>query len=203
VNPRVLRRFILLMAGLTVAMFVLWDVLDDFVTRPPGDFHTEMGSNRLVDGKYGEAMDHFDRALKEAPNHRGAFMGRALVFIQTKRYGQAIEELSQLIDHLGETLAPDDPTGTGVLAAAYANRGIVYDRLGRYEKALADYIAAIRTDADAVSGPGIVHKILYGADNVSSVRDRAKYLVEQLKLPEEKRVMRIPEIDAEQRMHKP
>lgn len=202
-NSQVLRRFIFLMAILTVGMFVFWDVLDDFVMQAPGDFYTETGSNRLVDGKYDEAIENFDKALAEAPNHRGALMGRALVFIQTERYRQAIDELDFLIEYLHENLEPDDTTGIGTLAAAYANRGIVLDRLGKYEQALDSYVQALTTDPEAVAGPGIVHKILYGSEGVSSVRKRAEYLAQQLQLPEEERVMHVPEIDARQRMYKP
>lgn len=202
-NPRVLRRFIVLMALLTVGAFVFWDLLEGYVARAPGDFDTQMGSQRLEDGLYDEAIDHFDKALEEAPNHRGALMGRALVFIQTERYDDAIAELDSLIRFLEETLEPDDRTGRGVLAAAYANRGIVYDRLAQYEKALESYVQALNTDGETVEGPGVIHKILYGSDRVSSVRDRAIYLHEQLQLPEEERVLRIPELDARQRMHKP
>jgi tetratricopeptide (TPR) repeat protein len=202
-NPRVLRRFIALMALLTVGGFIFWDLLDDFVQRAPGDFNTEMGANRLVDGQYEEALDYFGKALGEAPDHRGALMGRALVFTQTERYDDAIAEFDYLIRFVEETLEPDDQTGRGVLAAAYANRGIVYDRLGRYETALESYILALNTDAEAVAEPGIVHKILYDSDRISSVRKRALYLQQQLRLPEDQRVMRIPELDAKQRMHKP
>jgi tetratricopeptide (TPR) repeat protein len=202
-NPRVLRRFVVLMALLTVGAFVFWDVLEDYVRREPGDYYTEAGSNRLADELYDEAIENFDKALEEAPNHRGALMGRALVFIQTERYEEAIAELDALIDFLEETLEPDDNTGRGVLAAAYANRGIVYDRLEQYEKALENYVQALNTDGETVEGPGVVHKILYGSDRVSSVRDRAIYLYEQLQLPEDERVLRIPELDAKQRMHKP
>jgi hypothetical protein len=49
----------------------------------------------------------------------------------------------------------------------------------------------------------VVHKILYGSTGVSSVRKRAQYLYEQLKLPEDQRLLRIPEIDDMQRMYKP
>ena len=112
-------------------------------------------------------------------------------------------ELDYLIAYLERTLEPDDPTGVGALAAAYANRGIVYDRTGRYQAALDDYIAALKTDEDTVSGPDVVHKILYGSEDVSSVRKRAQYLYEQLQLPEDERRLRVPEIDAQQRMHKP
>jgi len=202
-NRRVLRRFVMLLALLTVGAFVFWDVLEGFVSRAPGDFNTEIGSQRLEDGLYDEAIENFDKALEEAPNHRGALMGRALVFIQTERYEDAIAELDSLIRFLEETLEPDDRTGRGVLAAAYANRGIVYDRLAQYEKALENYVQALNTDGETVEGPGVIHKILYDSEKVSSVRDRAIYLHEQLQLPEEERVLRIPELDAKQRMYKP
>lgn len=202
-NPKVLRRFIFLMALLTVGMFVFWDVLEDYVRRAPGDFDTEMGSNRLVDGVYDEAIEAFDKALLDAPDHRGALMGRALVFLQTERYDEALAEFDYLIDFLDQNLEADDTTGRGVLATAHANKGIVYDRLGQYEKALQSYVNAIKIDDEIVEGPGVVHKILHGADHVSSVRDRAIYLNQQLQLPEEERVLRIPELDAKQRMYKP
>ena len=202
-TPRVLRRFIILMALMTAGTFIFTDLFDDFITRPPGDMETEMGSLRLEDGKYDEALDYYDQALTVQPNHRGALMGRALVFIQTERYDEAIAELDYLIAYLSANLAPDDMTGRAALAAAYANRGTVHDRQGRYETALGDYIESLRTDADIGDGPGVVHQILYGSDNVSSVRGRARYIAEQLQKPAEERLMRIPEIDDQQRMYKP
>jgi tetratricopeptide (TPR) repeat protein len=203
VNPRVLRRFIFLMALLTVGAFVFWDVLDDFVRREPGDYYTEVGSNRLVDELYDEALDNFDKALEESPDHRGALMGRGLVFIRTERYEDAVAEFDYLIGYLDRTLEPDDRTGVGALAAAYANRGVAYDFLGEYQKALDSYVEALKVDEEVVEGPGVVHKILYGSDRVSTVRDRARYIYEQLQKPEDERLMRIPELDAKQRMHKP
>jgi tetratricopeptide (TPR) repeat protein len=203
VNPRVLRRFIFLMALLTVGAFVFWDVLDDFVRREPGDYYTEVGSNRLVDELYDEALDNFDKALEGSPDHRGALMGRGLVFIRTERYEDAVAEFDYLIGYLDRTLEPDDRTGVGALAAAYANRGVAYDFLGEYQKALDSYVEALKVDEEVVEGPGVVHKILYGSDRVSTVRDRARYIYEQLQKPEDERLMRIPELDAKQRMHKP
>ena len=204
-NRRVLRRFIILMALLTVAVVLFRDLIVAQFDRPPGDYHTEVGSNRLVDGLYEEAMEEFNTALEEYPDHRGALMGRALVYIQTERYDEAIGELGYLIERLEESLAeePDDRTGQGVLAAAFANRGIIHDRRGQYEKALADYIAALRTDPGAIEGPDIFQKILLGGDQISTVRDRAEYLNRQLQLPEEERLMRIPELDEQQFMYKP
>lgn len=202
-NANVLRRFIFLMVLLTLGAGVLFLIFGQHLTMEPGDFETKMGDQRLEDELYDEALAHFDQALVEAPDHRGALMGRALVFIQSERYPEAIAELDYLVDFLSENLEDDDLTGRGVLAAAYANRGIVHDRLGQYEKALEDYVAALKVDEETVEGPGIVHKILHGSERVSTVRDRAIYISEQLKLPEEERLLRLPELDDRQRMYKP
>ena len=202
-NPRVLKRFIKNMAILIFIMFSAWALWEMYTDEKPGDYATREGDIRLSEGNYEEALASFNRALRERPNHRGALMGRALVFIRTKEYDKASTELTYLIDYLRKNIEPDDATGAGLMAAAYANRGIVHDTRGRYKEALADYIEALRTDRGAVDGPGIIDKVIYGTPNPSSVRKRAIYLKEQLALPPERRLLRVPEIDAEQRMHKP
>ncbi|RMD63393.1 MAG: tetratricopeptide repeat protein [Alphaproteobacteria bacterium] len=202
-NPAVIERFIKLMVIAILVSGAFYLGYGYFTSGAPGDYYVRKGDIRLGDGLYDEALENFNRALEEMPNHRGALMGRALVYIQTKRYDKAIAELDYLIDYLNRTLEPDDPTGRGALAAAYANRGIVHDYLGQYEAALADYVASLNTDPETVSGPDIFHKILYGSDDLSTVRQRARYLYEQLQLPEEERLLRVPELDAKQRMYKP
>lgn len=191
------------MIALIVAMVIGTDSLKSLFSRPPGDKETETGTLRLEDGLYQEALAEYDKALAVSPNHRGALMGRALVFINTEKYPLAQTELDYLIKYLRKNLEKDDTTGYGALAAAYANRGIVRDRMGQYKKALDDYVRSLQTDSETVEGPGVINKILYGTERVSTVRDRAKYLYEQLQLPEDKRVMRIPGLDDRQRMYKP
>ncbi len=202
-NPGVLRRFIIYMAILLVVTVGGYTVYKQFAAAPPGDYEVRKGDILLSDREYEEAIEWFDKALQAQPDHRGALMGRAIAFLQSQRFTDAEAEFTYLIDYMTETLRPDDPTGRGVLAAAYANRGILYDRTGQYEKALADYIQSIRVDEGTVDGPGLVHKILYGNVKPSTVRNRAIYLHQQLQLPESERVLRVPEIDAEQRMYKP
>jgi tetratricopeptide (TPR) repeat protein len=202
-NPNVLRRFITIAAIVTFVAFSGWMVTQWLISSEPGDYHTREGDIRLGDGRYEEALAKFNEALAEMPNHRGALMGRALVFMRMNKRNEALAELTYLIGFLRKSLQPDDRTGIGVLAAAYANRGILHDRAGRYEKALADYILALKTDAGVLDGPGLFDKIIYGTPKPSTVRDRAIYLKQQLALPPEKRLLRVPELDAEQRMHKP
>lgn len=200
-NPAVLKRFIFIAGvGLFIA-FALWIMLAP--GREPGDFHTQMGDTRLGSGQYQEALEYFDQALEEMPDHRGALMGRALVFIHTDRHDLAVDQLDYLIDFLERTLEDHDLTGRGTLAAAYANRGIVHDRNGRHEQALADYQEALATDPESVKGPRIWDRILYGTPQPSTIAKRAAYLREQFELPEEKRVLLIPEEDAKERTYKP
>ena len=191
------------MAILTFVMFTVWGFVRSFMNRPPGDYETEVCDIRLKDKKYDEALRAANIALEKTPNHRGAIMCKALVFISQKMYLEANEELNYLINFLEKSLEDDDKTGKGTLAAAYANRGIIKDRNKNYEGALQDYVKALGIDHEAVAGPGLGTIILNYKFKSSSVKERALYLNEQLQLPEDERVLSIKELDEGQVMHKP
>ena len=174
----------------------------DYFDTPPGDYEVRKGDIHLSSGEWDNALEDFDAALAAQPDHRGALMGRAIVFLQTERYEEAEAEFRYLIDFLEETMEEDDTTGQGALAAAYANLGILYDRLGRHDDALASYVSSVEADSESVEGPGIMHRIIHNA-NPSSVELRIRYLLSQFELPEEERLFTVPEIDEQQRMHKP
>ena len=202
-NPRVLRRFIILMGIATFVMFTFWAVVRSYVHTPEGDYEVRQGDIFLGDGDYDAAVERFNAALAVSPDHRGALIGRALSFLQAGRNVEAEAEFTYLIDYLKKNLLADDITGVAVYAAAYSNRGILYDRTGRHEKALADYIRALRIDEGAIDGPAIVDRVIYGTPRPATVRKRAIYLQQQLALPEDQRILRIPEKDNKQRMYKP
>ena len=202
-NANIIKRFVIYMAVLTFVMFTVWGFVKSFMNRPPGDYETEVCDIRLKDKKYDEALEAANIALEKTPNHRGAAMCKALVFISQKKYSEANEELTNLINFLKKNVKEDDKTGIGTLAAAYANRGIIKDRNKKYEEALQDYIKALGIDHVAVAGPGLGTIILNYKFKSSSVRERALYLNEQLQLPENERVLSIKELDEGQVMHKP
>ena len=191
------------MAILTFVMFTAWALIRSFMNRPPGDYETEVCDMRLKDKLYDKAIQAGNTALEKTPNHRGAIMCKALVFISQKMYLEANEELNYLINFLEKTIEDDDLTGIGTLAAAYANRGIIKDRNKNYEEALKDYVKALGIDYEAVAGPGLGTIILNYKFKSSSVKERALYLNEQLQLPEEERVLKIEKLDEGQVMHKP
>ena len=202
-NTNVLKRFIIYLAILTFVMFTVWALVRSFMNRPPGDYETEVCDIRLKDKKYDEAVEAADIALKKMPNHRGAIMCKALVYISQKQYREASDQLDYLINFLEKNLEDDDKTGIGTLAAAYANRGIIKDRKEDYEGALKDYVKALGIDYESVAGPGLGTVILNYKFKSSSVKERALYLNEQLQLPENERILKIEELDEGQVMHKP
>jgi|TARA_B100000745_G_scaffold217921_1_gene144980 tetratricopeptide (TPR) repeat protein len=202
-NAKVLKRFIIYMAVATFVMFTVWALVRSYMNRPPGDYETEVCDIRLKDKLYDQAIAAANEALEKTPNHRGAIMCKALIYISQKDYINATNELNYLIKYLESNLEIDDLTGQGTLAAAYANRGIIKDRKKNYEGALADYIKALGIDHKSVAGPGLGTVILNYKYKSSSVKERALYLNEQLQLPEAERVLRIQELDEGQVMHKP
>ena len=202
-SANILKRFIIYMAILTFVMFTVWALIRSFMNRPPGDYETEVCDMRLKDKLYDKALQAASIALEKTPNHRGAIMCKALVFISQKMYEEANKELSYLIKFLEKNLEVDDLTGKGTLAAAYANRGIIKDRNKNYEEALQDYVKALGIDHEAVAGPGLGTIILNYKFKSSSVKERALYLNEQLQLPKDERILKIEKLDAGQVMHKP
>jgi len=202
-NPAIVRRFVILMAIATFVMFTIWAVVRMVQETVPGDFEVRQGDIHLQDGAYDDAIERFNEALHVQPNHRGALMGKAVALIELKRYDEAEMVLTHSITYLKANTEPDDKTGIGALSAAYANRGIIKDRQGRYKEAFDDYIEAIKIDYDLAEGPGVLNRLLYHDRTPSSVLKRAEYLHRQFQLPESERIMRIPEIDAEQRTYKP
>ena len=57
-------------------------------------------------------------------------MGRAVVFIQTKKYNKAVIELTYLIDFLNRTLKPDDRTAARTRVAGSRPRAAAGARGG-------------------------------------------------------------------------
>ena len=76
------------MAILTFVMFTIWAFVRSFMNRPPGDYETEVCDIRLKDKKYDQALEAANLALEKTPNHRGAMMCKALVFISEKKFGR-------------------------------------------------------------------------------------------------------------------
>ena len=82
------------MAIATFVMFTVWAVIKSFKYKPVGDFETQLCDMRLTDKQYDKALEAANTALKKTPDHRGALMCKALVFISQKKYQEANKQLN-------------------------------------------------------------------------------------------------------------
>ncbi len=157
----------------------------------PGDYHVRTGNYRLEDGQYDQAIAEFELALGQSPRHREAHFGLAVTYLRMDRLEDAVAKLDEVV-------AIDPAFGP-----AYANRGIVQDRLGRHQAAITDYRRAVELDPELAEGPSWIWRFLRNvSDQPPTIADRADYLEAELAKPPEERLLAVPEEDAKQRMYK-
>lgn len=181
----------LLVLGIVLAAGATFVYGRVFSEDTSGDYQVRTGNYRLEDGLFEDAIQQFETALEQNPEHPGAHLGLAITFLQTGRFEEAIAQFDQVLSL--------DPR----MAVAHANRGIAWDRSGEYEKALADYRTALELDATLVKGPGWLWRFLRNVDEKPpTIRDRAAYLEAELAKPADERLLRLPDEDEKQRMYK-
>jgi tetratricopeptide (TPR) repeat protein len=175
--------------AITLAVVVVAWMLYDYVTsREPGTTAYLTGNNLFKDGYYERALDSYEEALAENPDMTVAFNSMANSLIQLDRLDEARSVIEEAIAR-----KPG-------FAGHYATRGIIDDRMGRYEAAMADYARALALDPEIAEGMHWIDRLLYNVQETpSTIADRLRYLREQTALPEDQRLLRVPEIDAEQR----
>ncbi len=176
---------------LTVA-WVGWSVYDGVIREvTPGDSSYLAGNSFFEDARYAEALREYQDALLTNPNHVHAKRGKARSLMQLGRKEDALRVFNELIEQ-----APE-------FAASYANRGILNDRMGRYQAAVLDYEKALELDPELAEGPHWMTRFLRNqAERPPTIADRARYIREQLAKPEAERVLRDPAQDAMQRPYK-
>ena len=157
----------------------------------PGENQYRLGNKRLEDGDYKEALQVFDQVLVEHTEYKEAHLAKAITLLQMERFDESRESFNIAIGLDNQ------------YAQAYANRGILNDRVGQYEAALHDYRKALKLNPELAEGPGWLWRFLRNIpDRPPTIADRADYLEEQLKKPEGERLLRVPELDSTQRMYK-
>jgi len=169
-----------------------WSIYDSMLSdRQPGDMAYLEANNLFEDGEYQRALEKYDEALSIVPDHIHALRGRARSLMQLGRSAEALATFNTVI-----ALEPD-------FAPSYANRGILHDRRGRYEMAIEDYERAIALDAETAEGPHWLTRFLRNQpEKPPGIAERAAYLRKELAKPESERLLRLPEVDAEQRTYK-
>ena len=172
--------------------WVGWSIYDSTIsTRNPGDMAYLEANNLFEDGEYQRALRKYDEALREDPEHLFALRGRARSLMQLERPDEALAAFDAAI-----ALAPE-------FGATYANRGILHDRSGRYRKAIEDYTRALALDPELAKGPHWLTRFLRNQpQKPPGIAERAAYLREELAKPDSERLLKLPDVDAEQRSYK-
>ncbi|HKK06056.1 MAG TPA: tetratricopeptide repeat protein [Gammaproteobacteria bacterium] len=172
--------------------WVGWAFYDSFLHDVgPGQRAFQAGERAFADGEYASALQDYDEALHANHDLLPAVRGRARSLMQLGRLDESLAAFDRAIAAKPE------------FAASYANRGIVYDRMGDYQAALADYEHALKLDPKLADGPNWLTRFLrLQPDKPPTIADRARYLRAELAKPPGKRVLRMPEIDAKQRPYK-
>lgn len=169
-----------------------WSIYDSFLREhTPGDFEFKRAEQLFADGEYRAALGMYEDALEENADHHFALRGKARTLLQLERYDEALAQYALAI-----AAQPD-------LAVNYANRGILHDRMGEYERAIEDYEKALELDPELDEGPHWLTRFLRNQpEKPPTIGDRAEYLRAQLAKPPDQRVLRVPEIDEQQRTYK-
>ncbi len=184
-------RFLKWTAILFTIAWVGWSIYDSMISpRKPGDLAYLAANNLFEDGEYQRALDKYGEALNEDPDHLHAMRGRARSLMQLGQSPQALTAFNIAI-----SLAPD-------FGATYANRGILHDRMGRYEKAIEDYARALALDPELTDGPHWLTRFLRNQpQKPPGIAERTAYLSQELAKPEIERLLRRRDVDAEQRSY--
>jgi len=190
-NERLYQTWVWIAVLLTLA-WVGWTVYDSyFAPRAPGDFAYLAGQRYFADGEYASALQEYNKALRESPAHIYALRGKANTLLMLEHYSDALYIFNQAI-----AKTPD-------FAGTYANRGILYDRMGQPAAALQDYDTALAMDAQLAQGPNWLTRFLrLQPEKPPTILERAEYLRAELAKPEAERLLTLPAIDAAQRPYK-
>lgn len=187
-GQRVLNRVAVAM----VLAWVAWSFYDGFVrSRSSEGIALEAAHKAFEDGRYNDARAGYRELLDDEDRRLEARRGLARTLMEQGRLEAARRHFDRAVE-----AAPD-------YGATYANRGVLHDRMGRYRRALADYRRALELDPSLDEGPGWMTRFMRNeAEPPPTIGDRADYLARQLSRPPGRRLLRVPEEDAQQESYR-
>lgn len=183
----------LVWAAVASVVLVLATIVSQYLTAEDdlAEINYRRGNLRLEDGEFAQALTEFDIHIQQNPTNPAAFLGRGLALMGLGAFRDAMQALDAAM-----ALKPD-------FAAAYANRGILHDKMGKPELALRDYKKALQLDETMADGPDWLTRFFRNQyDAPTSIADRARYLEKELRKPSSQRLLTVPELDEKERSYK-
>ncbi len=190
-----LYRALKFVAILLIVGFVAFSVYDGlFKGKDEYALRMAAGHRYFEDGQYEDAIREFESVLSLSAGNPPAIYGIAISQMQLKRDAEALNSFAAAIENEKEIKNK---------AFYVANRGILFDRLGMYQRALDDYLLALSLEPETAEGPGIISRLLRNQpEKPPTIADRARYLQVELAKPASERLLAVPAIDDEQRVEK-
>jgi tetratricopeptide (TPR) repeat protein len=150
-----------------MAIYIICSICFIFATSSFADVKTsswvEKGVALVIEGKYNEAIEAFNKAIELNPKDAVAYNNRGAAYGQTGNYKQQIEDSSKALQ-----LNPKD-------AVAFNNRGVAYGELGNYEQEIEDCTKAIELNprlAVAYYHRGVAYQKL--GNRKQAIKDKSK-----------------------------
>ena len=114
----------------------------------PGENRFRLANKYLEDGNYDEALQILEKVLVAHPEYEEAHLAKAITLLQMGRLDESRKSFDRAIGLDNN------------YAQAYADRGILNDRVGQYEAALYDYRKANKLNPELAEGPGWLRRFL-------------------------------------------
>jgi tetratricopeptide (TPR) repeat protein len=150
-----------------MAIYIIYSICFIFATSSFADVKTsswvEKGVALVIEGKYNEAIEAFNKAIELNPKDAVAYNNRGAAYGQIGNYKQQIEDSSKALQ-----LNPKD-------AVAFNNRGVAYGELGNYEQEIEDCTKAIELNpklAVAYYHRGVAYQKL--GNRKQAIKDKSK-----------------------------
>ena len=170
-----------------IILFTSWLIWDHISNKPLGSNDYSAANKAFKDKNYEIAYKNYLKAYDQNNEDVYIIEGLARSLMELNKYEDAIKYFELAIYKDGN------------FAPAYANLGILYDRIGNHEQAMELYEQALILDANLEKGMHWLDRLLYNVQEVPpSIKDRLLYLKEQFLLNEDKRLLSVPEIDKDQ-----
>jgi len=217
-------------AVLLTLAWVGWTFYDTHTDNSnPESMELAAAVKNLEDGNLEDALTAYGKVLGTHPDNLGALRGKAQTLMQFgNRYAknshlaqargnqsEADKLVTSAADYYRRSLLDYDDAirrqdamevsaeHLSIQGVAYANRGILKDRMGDYQGALSDYRMAMKLEPRVTEGPGFFTRFMRNqTDTPPTVLDRARYLEEQLAKSGSEQLLQISEEDARQRPYK-
>ena len=166
-----------------VAAWIGWSFYDSFFqTKSPGDNAFITGDKFFENGDYERALTEYETALRQNPEAPYLVRAKARALMQLERNDEALSWFDRAVEY------------QPFFGGTYANRGILYDRMGQYDLAIRDYEKALELDQEIGEGPHWLTRFLRKQpEKPPTVNDRLTYLKAELAKPADQRVLRMPE----------